>query len=291
MEASPIHPTVSIIIPAFNEARAIGPVLEQLCALGGGHEILVVDDGSTDGTAEVAGQHAVRVLRHRRNRGYGAALKTGIRAAAGEIVVLLDSDGQHSPADIPGLLAALAGGADMVVGARSRNSLGPWARRPGKALLGWVANYLAGERIPDLNSGFRAIRREVILRYFHILPDGFSFSTTSTLALLKGGYEVVYVPIEVARRTGSSQVRIVRDGLQTLLLIVRTIALFDPLKVFVPASLAQALVAVIYTVFVILDRRLTVPPGAQVLFVSAVFSFLFGILADQVSELRRRGQP
>jgi hypothetical protein len=149
-----------------------------------------------------------------------------------------------------------------------------------------VANYLAGERIPDLNSGFRACRRETLLRYFHILPDGFSFSTTSTLALLKGGYEVTYVPIEAAARTGASQVRIVRDGLQTLLLIVRTIALFDPLKVFVPASLAQLLVGAAYTLYIIVEKRLSVPPGAQVLFVSAVLTFLFGILADQVSAMR-----
>ncbi len=286
MEVSPLSPTVSIILPAYNEARALGQVLEQLGSLAGRYEVLVVDDGSSDETAEVAGRRAVRVLRHRRNRGYGAALKTGIRAAGGEVVVLLDSDGQHSPADIPRLLDALAGGADMAVGARSGRSLGPWVRRPGKTLLGWVANYLAGERIPDLNSGFRAVRRELILRYFHILPDGFSFSTTSTLAFLKGGYEVAYVPIATAARTGSSQVRIVRDGMQTLLLIVRTIALFDPLKVFIPASLAQAFVGGVYTLFVVAERRLTVPPGAQVLFVSAVFSFLFGILADQVSAMR-----
>ena len=286
METSPATPTVSIVIPAYNEARAIGRVLEQLCALPGGHEVLVVDDGSTDGTAQAAGAHPVRVLRHRRNRGYGAALKTGIRAATGEVVVLIDSDGQHAPADIPLLLDALGGGADMAVGARSRSSLGPWARRPGKALLGWVANYLAGQRIPDLNSGFRAIRRRAILRFFPFLPDGYSFSTTSTLAFLKHGYEIVYVPIEAGQRTGDSQVRILRDGMQTLLLIVRTVALFDPLKVFVPASLVQALVAIAYTGFVVAERRLTVPPGAQVLFVSAIFSFLFGVLADQVSALR-----
>jgi hypothetical protein len=204
------------------------------------------------------------------------------------MVILLDSDGQHMPQEIPRLLAGLEEGADMVVGARSRRSLGPWVRRPGKAVLGWVANYLAGRRIPDLNSGFRAARRETFMRYFHILPDGFSFSTTITLALLKGGYDIAYVPIEAAPRTGSSQVRIVRDGLQTLLLIIRTIALFDPLKVFVPTSLALLAAGMAYIVFAIAaNGRLTIPPGAQVLLVSSLLAFLFGILADQVSELRR----
>jgi glycosyltransferase involved in cell wall biosynthesis len=283
-------PRVSIVIPAYNEAQSLGRVLRELgaLALAGGHETLVVDDGSTDGTAQAAeAQTGVRVLRHKHNRGYGAALKTGIRAARGEIVVLLDSDGQHAPADVPRLLAALDAETDMVVGARASASQVPWQRRPGKALLGWIANYLAGQRIPDLNSGFRAIRRRVIRRFFHILPNGFSFSTTSTLALLKGGYEVAYVPIVAAPRVGTSQVSIVRDGLQTLLLIVRTIALFDPLKVFVPASLLQLAVGLGYIVYETIDKAsVKIAPGAQVLLVAALLSFLFGILADQVSELR-----
>ena len=280
--------SVSIIVPAFNEEEGLGQVLAGLEEWQKrGSEIVVVDDGSTDRTPEVAGSAGVRVIRHRSNKGYGAALKSGIRAAGGQVIVTLDSDGQHDPCDIQRLLDELPG-CDMVVGMRGKGSHTPNLRKPGKWLLVRVANYLAQTEIPDLNSGFRAVRAETLNRFLHILPNGFSFSTTLTLALFKEGYNVAYVPITAAPRSGRSTVRPLHDGFNTFLLIIRTIALFDPLQVFLPAS---ALLFFIGFVYWILDsiyaHRPNIPSGAVILVVSAVVVFMFGILADQVSAIRR----
>ncbi len=279
---------VSIIIPAFNEEQGLPRVLAGLEEWRQrGAEIIVVDDGSTDGTRAIAERAGARVIRHRVNKGYGAALKTGARAARGEFIVTLDSDGQHDPADIERLLAELRD-SDMAVGMRGKGSHSPSLRKPGKWVLAQVANYLAQTKIPDLNSGFRAIRLSTLKRFLHILPNGFSFSTTLTLALFKEGYNVAYVPITAAPRTGKSTVRPLRDGFNTILLIIRTIALFDPLKVFLPASALLLLIGLGYW---LADSfylgRPNIPSGAVILLVSAVVVFMFGILADQVSAIRR----
>lgn len=280
--------SVSIIIPAFNEEAGLGRVLAGLEEWQSrGAEVIVVDDGSTDGTSELAESAGVRVIRHRTNKGYGAALKSGIRAAGGEIIVTLDSDGQHDPNDIRRLLEDLPG-SDMVVGMRGKGSHAPSLRKPGKWILAQVANYLAQTQIPDLNSGFRAIRASTLKRFLHILPNGFSFSTTLTLALFKEGYNVAYVPITAAPRTGRSTVNPLRDGLNTVLLIIRTIALFDPLQVFLPASALLGLIGIVYWILDSLYlRRPNIPSGTVILLVSAVVVFMFGILADQVSAIRR----
>ncbi len=280
--------TVSIVIPAFNEAAGLPRVLSSLRDWQvRGAEIIVVDDGSTDETGDVARQAGARVIRHRANKGYGAALKTGVRAAGGDYIVTMDSDGQHDPDDIPRLLAEL-GDSDMAVGMRGAGSHTPSLRKPGKWVLAQVANYLAETRIPDLNSGFRAIRIQTLKRFLHILPNGFSFSTTLTLALFKEGYNIAYVPIKAAPRVGKSTVNPLRDGLNTVLLIIRTVALFDPLKVFVPASLLLFLVGVTYWLLdSLMLSRLNIPSGAVILLVSSVVVFMFGILADQVSAIRR----
>lgn len=280
---------VSIIIPAFNEASGIGPVLEKLCRVMGRtditHEIIVVDDGSTDGTSSVISKFPVRVIRHSRNQGYGAALKTGVRAATHETIMILDSDGQHDPADIPRFVE-LARQHEMVIGVRGEGSHSPGIRRPGKWLMGVVANYLAGMKIPDVNSGFRAFRRELVIGHSHILPNGFSFSTTLTIAVLKEGYDVAWVPIVVAERKGTSSVRMLRDGPNTLLLILRTIALFDPLKVLLPPSIMIGLFGVVLSVYGLIRFR-AVPESGILLIIVGIFLFFFGILADQISSLRR----
>ena len=280
--------SISIIIPAFNEEQGLPRVLAGLEDWRArGAEIIVIDDGSTDNTSGLAESAGARVIRHRANKGYGAALKTGIRACRGDIVVTLDSDGQHNPADIQRLLDELRD-SDMAVGLRGKGSHTPSLRKPGKWVLARVANYLAQTDIPDLNSGFRAIRVSTLKRFLHILPNGFSFSTTLTLALFKEGYNVAYVPITAAPRTGKSTVKPLRDGFNSILLIIRTIALFDPLKVFVPASGMLVLVGLGYWILdTIYVHRLNIPSGAVILFVSAVVVFMFGILADQVSAIRR----
>ncbi len=280
--------SLSIIIPAYNEEQGLPRVLAALADWSRrGAEIIVVDDGSTDRTAALAREAGVRVISHRVNKGYGASLKTGIRAAQGQVIVTLDSDGQHDPDDIERLLQELKEN-DMVVGMRGRGSHTPSLRKPGKWVLAKVANYLAETEIPDLNSGFRAVRVGTVKRFLHILPNGFSFSTTLTLALFKEGYNVAYVPITAAPRTGKSTVKPLRDGLNTIMLIIRTIALFDPLKVFLPASALLLLIGLGYWLLdSVMLHRPNIPSGAVVLLVSAVVVFMFGILADQVSAIRR----
>lgn len=281
-------PSIAILIPAFNEAGALGSVLQRLASWQArGCEIIVVDDGSTDGTGDIARAANVQVIRNSHNRGYGASLKTGIRATNADIVITLDSDGQHDPDDISRLLEAM-GDNDLVVGARGRESFVPVARRPGKWALGVLANYLSETKIPDLNSGLRAMRRETALKFLNILPNGFSFSTTITLAFLKEGLNVAYVPIVAKPRAGSSTVNPLRDGMQTILLIIRVIMLFDPLKVFLPVSLILFLIGASYWIAdMVIRARINIPSGAVILFVSGVIVFMFGILADQISAMRR----
>ncbi len=286
--------SVSIIIPLYNEEAVIGTVLDGLRDWCARAEIIVVDDASTDRSAEIAGRAGVRVIHHRVNKGQGAALKTGIRAASGDIVVMMDADGEHNAAQIQCLLDAMSDN-DMVVGARAKGSHAPFMRRLLKWPLYRIADYLAGTKIPDLNSGFRAVRRSVALRFLHILPNGFSFSTTLTLALFKEGYNTAYVPITTAPRSGSkSTVSPVRDGINMLMLIIRIIALFDPIKVFLPTSAALFLIGLVYWVASGVFRYLQhvepafhIPSGALMMIVSAVIVFMFGILADQVSAIRR----
>ncbi len=282
------QPAISIIIPAYNVQASIGVVLDGLREWRDRAEIIVVSDGSTDQTAVVAARAGVRVIRHRINKGYGAALKTGIRAAQGDVIVMMDADGEHSAAHIQSLLDAL-GDNDMVVGARGKGSHAPLVRRPGKWVLSKVANYLAQTEIPDLNSGLRAFRKEVAQLFLHILPNGFSFTTTLTLALFKEGYNIAYVPITTTPRFGSrSTVNPIRDGLNTIMLIIRIIALFDPLRVFVPTSALLFGIGVVYWILdIVLRQRLNIPSGAIVVILASVIIFMFGILADQVSAIRR----
>ena len=284
---------ISIIIPAYNEQASIGGVLEGLRDWRERAEIIVVDDASTDRTAEIAQAAGVRVIRHLHNKGYGAGLKTGIRAAAGDIVVMMDADSEHSAADIALLLDNL-GDNDMVVGARGKGSHAPLLRRVLKLPLLKIADYLAETKIPDLNSGFRAFRKDVALRFLHILPNGFSFTTTLTLALFKEGYNTAYVPITTPPRVGTSTVNPIRDGINTLMLIIRIIALFDPIKVFLPTSIALFLIGAIYWIGSGMFRyaqhvepAFHIPTGAMFMMVSSVIVFMFGILADQVSAIRR----
>ncbi len=284
---------ISIIIPAYNEEESIGRVLDGLRDWRERAEIIVIDDASTDRTAEIAQAAGVRVIRHLHNKGYGAGLKTGIRAAAGDIVVMMDADSEHNAAQIALLLDNL-GDNDMVVGARGKGSHAPLLRRPGKWLLSRVANYLAETNIPDLNSGLRAIRKDVARRFLHILPNGFSFTTTLTLALFKEGYNTAYVPITTTPRVGTSTVDPIRDGINTLMLIIRIVSLFDPIKVFLPTSLALFLVGAIYWIgsgafryIQHIEPAFHIPTGAMFMMVSSVIVFMFGILADQVSAIRR----
>ena len=245
-------PPISIVLPAYNEEMGIGPQIESirqvLTSHGLTHEIIVVDDGSVDQTGERALQARARVLRHFENRGYGAALKTGIEASKYETIVIADADGTYPAQDIP-LLISKIGDADMVVGARVGTQVHiPIRRRPAKWLLGWFAGYIGGQRIPDLNSGMRIFRRDCVKQYFSILPDGFSFTTTVTLAFLADGYRVIYHPINYNRRIGNSKI-MPRHFMDFMILVLRMAMLFQPLKVFVPLALLCGLLGVSKTLF------------------------------------------
>lgn len=282
-------PRTSILIPAYDEAATIGQVVAATRrvqqSLGSNSELLVIDDGSRDGTGRIAAEAGARVITHPYNRGKGAALKTGIRAARGDTIVVLDADGQHNPEDIPALLAHRPA-YDMVMGDRGRGGgSSPLWRTPGKAFLGWLANFLSDRHIPDLNCGFRAVDRPMVLRMLPILPNGFSFETTLTIAALKAGETVRWVPIRVRPRLGRSMVS-AYDGFNTLILIVRIISLFAPLRVFLPISIMTMAVGLWFMADSYMRFQEASVKGLLAMLASVLF-FLFGLLADQIAALRR----
>lgn len=277
---------VSIIIPVYNEEGAIASTLAAVDATmrptGRAYEVLVVDDGSADGTAQALATSGARVVRHRANRGYGASLKTGIRATSHPLIAILDADGTYPIARLPDLLSR-ADEADMVVGARTGASVHvPALRRPVKWLLTRAANLLSGHRIPDLNSGMRVFRRDLAERFFGLYPQGFSFTSTITLASHINGYRVEYMPIDYYRRTGASSIRPVRDTLNFFLLIVRMVVTFRPLNVFLPTAAA---LLVLGAVKAALDYARTgaFGVGAAILILTAIQIALMGLLADLVT--------
>jgi glycosyltransferase involved in cell wall biosynthesis len=274
---------VTILIPAYNEEKAITNVVEQLKKLRPQDEILVIDDASSDRTGELARAAGARVIRHPYNLGYGGALKTGARRARHEILVFFDADDQHDPTEIEPMLEALRD-SDMVVGARPISSGGIY-RRSGKWFLKRVANYLVGRPIPDLNSGFRAIRRERVLQFIHLLPDSFSLTTTLTLSLIRSGFIVLYIPIQYRDRIGTSTVSF-KDFFRTLFLIVRMITLFAPLKIFMPISGLFALLGVPSLIYDIVQKNIT--DTTVLLWLMAIVIFLFGLLADTISLASRK---
>lgn len=276
---------VTILIPAFNESQGIGFVIEHIQAICSEvvQEIIVIDDGSSDDTAYIAKNAGATVIRHKQNLGYGAALKTGIRHTKTEFVLTMDADGQHQAEDVL-QLRELAEDCDMVVGQRISLLHSPLWRMPGKWLLWSMANYLTRRKIPDLNSGLRLIRREVALRYLHLCPSGFSFSTTITMALLSRGYSVAYVPIQVKKRVGKSTVS-VATGLDTIILILRIAALFNPLRVFIPTSLLIGGIGLVWGIpYALAGRGISV--GSMLAIVTAILVFGLGMLCDQISQLR-----
>ncbi len=284
---------ISVIIPCFNEGQAIAQVVADLQAFleqeaGGRYEIIVVDDGSTDNTPAVLKDlPGILVLRHPVNRGYGAAIKTGIRQAQGRFVATYDGDGQHNPADLWRLCQKIQQEDwALVVGARTKLLHSSLWRMPGKWALGWLANFLSRTKIPDLNSGLRVFRRDIISRYLHLCADRFSFSTTSTLIIMNRGYAVAYEPIQVNSRQGKSTVSLM-TGYETFLLILRVVLMFDPLRVFVPASLLLVLSGVLLGIYpyFILKKGLTT--GSLLVILAGILVFFFGLLADQISALRK----
>ena len=278
----------TVIVPAYEEGAAVADVVESLRTGASWKEILVVDDGSSDETSRWARDAGARVIRHPYNKGNGAAVKTGIRNATGEWVLILDADGQHRPEDAVRLVGWL-GEYDLVVGARSPASQATAARRLGNDLLNALASYLAERKIPDLTSGFRAARREHLMEFLHLLPNGFSTPTTTTLAFLRAGYNVRFEPTEARQRMGQSKIRLARDGARFFLILLKVITIFSPLKVFVPISAAAFGLGVVYGVWTVYQNS-RIPNGAVLLLMFAVVVFLVGLVSEQVATLRFQGQ-
>ncbi|MCK6495940.1 glycosyltransferase family 2 protein [bacterium] len=276
---------ISILVPVYNEGETLGETLRQIqevCqSMHFQTEVIVIDDGSTDSTSQVAVIAGTILLRHERNRGYGASLKTGLREARGEIIVIIDADLTYPPQRIPELVDHLSN-ADMAVGARTgRHVHIPWLRRPAKWILQKLANRVAGQKIPDLNSGLRAFRKAPALRYMHLFPDGFSLTTTLTLAFLCDGLRVEFLPIDYARRKGKSKINPVRDTINFLVLIIRVAAYFEPLKVFLPATMISGLISLYLLGYYFWKDGGVSDTGVLACTVTLLL-FMMGILADLV---------
>jgi glycosyltransferase involved in cell wall biosynthesis len=275
---------VSVVIPAFNEGPAIAGVVAALEAAGPWHEIIVVDDGSSDDTCAQARGAGATVVRHPYNKGNGAAVKSGVRRATGEYVMIIDGDGQHSAGDAHRLIARL-GEYDLVIGARSAATQATQTRRFGNSALNSFASYLTGRDIPDLTSGFRAARRQCLREFLHLLPNGFSTPTTTTLAFIKAGYNVTFEPTDARPRTGNSKIRLAKDGAKFFIIILKIVTLFSPLRIFVPISLVTFAVGVAYGIWnVVVHAR--IPNGSVLLILFALAVFLVGLVSEQISTLR-----
>jgi glycosyltransferase involved in cell wall biosynthesis len=278
--------TVSVILPARNEGSGLKQLLPRLRDQVPNAEIIVVDDDSTDDTAAVAQQHGARVIHHPYRMGNGAAIKTGARAAQGEVLVFMDADGQHDPADVSRLLARLDEGYDMVVGARTEGSQAGRRRKIANRLYNRLASWMVGQRVEDLTSGLRVARAEKFREFLPLLPNGFSYPTTSTMAFFRAGYPLAYTPIVAQRRGGNSKshIRYLRDGLRFLLIIFRVGTLYSPLKLFVPVSLAFFLLASGYYGYTYAtEGRFT--NMSALLYITSVIVFLIGLVSEQITNL------
>ncbi|HZR22792.1 MAG TPA: glycosyltransferase family 2 protein [Vicinamibacterales bacterium] len=278
----------SVVIPAFNESMSIASLVSAVRGADAWREIIVVDDGSTDDTGAQAAAAGARVIRHPYNKGNGASVKSGIRAATGQFVLILDADGQHRPADAARLVSQLAT-YDLVVGARAMHTHASAARRMGNMLLNELATYLTEHPIPDLTSGFRAARREYLVEFLHLLPNGFSTPTTTTLAFIKAGYSVRFEPVEAAQRQGSSKIRFGSDGFRFFLILLKVITIFSPLRIFVPISATSFALGAAYALWTIATQS-HVTNSSVLLILLSVVIFLVGLISEQISSLRFEGR-
>lgn len=278
---------VSIILPALNEARSLNQLLPDIQAKMPDAEIIVVNDGSTDDTESVVRAAGASVISHPYSLGNGAAIKSGARAARGDTLVLLDADGQHNPADIPRLVARLEEGFEMAVGARNRSSQATVGRALANGVYNWTASRMTGHRVLDLTSGFRAVRAAPFRRFLSLLPNGFSYPTTITMAFFRSGYPVAYVPINAAARTGKSHIRPLKDGVRFMIILFKVATLYSPLKIFLPASLMFLLLGCGYYAYTFITMSRFTNMSALLL-TAGILTFLMGLLSEQITALSYR---
>ncbi len=280
--------SVSVVIPAYEEAAAVGVVVTSLRAAANWHEVLVVDDGSADDTALVAAAAGARVIKHPYNKGNGASVKTGIRQASGEYILIIDADGQHTASDALRLVHFL-GEYDLVVGTRAGSTQqASRARHLGNNALNWVAGYLTGRTIPDLTSGLRGARTSGLREFLHLLPNGFSTPATTTLSFVKAGYSVHFEPITVGARLGKSKIKLVSDGARFLMILLKVITIFSPLRIFLPIASTFFALGAGYAIWTTVTRR-DVTDSSVLLLVLAVVIFLVGLVSEQISTMRSEG--
>ncbi len=279
---------LSIILPAKNEAANLEVLLPRLCESYPAAEVVVVDDGSDDQTLEVCRRYPVRVQRHPYSMGNGAAIKTGARNATGDTLVFMDADGQHDPNDVQRLLDKLDEGFDLVVGARQADTHASFGRRVANIIYNRLASLMTGHQIDDLTSGFRAVRERHFRKFLYLLPNGFSYPTTSTMAFFRSGFPVAYVPIRAGRREGKSKIRLYRDGLRFFLIIIKIGALFSPMRLFLPISALLVSTGLAYYgyTYVTVQRFTNM---SALLFSSSLLTFLMGIISEQISSLHYKG--
>jgi len=281
---------VSVIIPAFNEADIIADIVQRVRSLHPDFEVIVVNDGSTDATAAKAQEAGAEVYTHPYNIGNGAAIKNGIRVATGEILVFMDGDGQHDPADIARLLEYVPE-FDMVVGARSIGDQASLGRALGNKIYNWFASYVAKFSIKDLTSGFRAVKSNVARNFLYLLPNTYSYPTTLTLGTLRSGMSVKYVPVKIQKRqTGKSNIKMIQDGVRFFMIITRICTLYSPMRVFLPVSFVMFLLGLInYLYTFIMHSRFT--NMSVFLFVAAIMIFMMSLISEQICQMRfeRRG--
>ena len=275
---------ISVILPAKNESAAISQTIAQIQQLQRAHEIIVVNDGSTDNTKEIAEQSGATVITHPYSKGNGAAIKTGARAATGDIIVFMDADGQHDPQDIPKLLEKINQGYDLVVGARQKGSQASVGRGVANALYNNLATYMTEQKVEDLTSGFRAVRTDKFREFLYLLPNGFSYPTTSTMAFFRAGYSVGYVPIHAAKRIGKSHIRPLKDGVRFFLIIFKIATLFSPLKMFLPIAVMLFMMATGWYGYTLWDAGRFTNMSA-LLYTGSIMIFLMGLISEQVTAL------
>lgn len=275
---------VSIVLPAKNESAAIGQTLAQIQQLQLAHEIIVVNDGSTDQTKQVAETAGAKVVTHPYSKGNGAAIKTGARTATGDIIVFMDADGQHDPQDIPRLIEKIEQGYDLVVGARQKGSQASIGRGIANALYNNLATYMTEQKVEDLTSGFRAVRADKFREFLYLLPNGFSYPTTSTMAFFRAGYSVTYVPIHAAKRIGKSHIQPLKDGVRFFLIIFKIATLFSPLKMFLPIAVMLFMMATGWYGYTLYEfGRFT--NMSALLYTGSIMIFLMGLISEQVTAL------
>ncbi|MDH0718436.1 glycosyltransferase family 2 protein [Acinetobacter junii] len=275
---------ITVVLPAKNESAAIGQTLAQIQQLQLAHEIIVVNDGSTDDTVQVAEKAGAKVITHPYSKGNGAAIKTGARTATGDIIVFMDADGQHDPQDIPRLIEKIDQGYDLVVGARQKGSQASVGRGIANALYNNLATYMTEQKVEDLTSGFRAVRAVKFREFLYLLPNGFSYPTTSTMAFFRAGYSVTYVPIHAAKRIGKSHINPVKDGIRFFLIIFKIATLFSPLKMFLPIAVVLFLIATSWYGYTLYEfNRFT--NMSALLYTGSIMIFLMGLISEQITAL------